>query len=437
VSQVVVAGFALAGVLLTACAAPSPTPIQTPTHAPSASPAPPTLTPSRGPTAPPTAAPTEPGTPSPSPPALPSPSPAPFDPIALSLTLTPFAAGFDALTFLTHAGDGSGRLYVVEQFGRVWLLEADGTRLPEPFIDIRSRIIAGGERGLLGIAFHPSYSDNGRLFVNYTDLNGDTVVAEYARVSQTAADPASERIVLTVDQPFSNHNGGMIAFGPDGYLYVATGDGGGAGDPLDAGQDRRTRLGKLLRIDVDGGEPYAIPADNPFVDESDALPEIWAYGLRNPWRFSFDRELGTLFIADVGQSGWEEVNAAPPGSGGLNFGWSLFEGPDCRRGDCDPAGLTLPVAWYARDAGHCSVTGGYAYRGTLHPELSGAYLLADYCSGTIWGLDAAAAAAGQEVSLHELAQAGFRPTSFGEDEAGELYLVGQGGEILLIGAEPR
>ena len=362
---------------------------------------------------------------------------APFDPATLSLRLAPFASGFEALTFLTHAGDGSGRVYVTEQVGRIWLLEADGTRLSEPFLDIRSRISAGGERGLLGLAFHPTHADNGRLYVSYTDVNGDSVVAEYGRASETAADPASERIVLTIDQPFGNHNGGMIAFGPDGYLYIGTGDGGGGGDPLGAGQDLRTMLGKILRIDVDGGEPYAIPADNPYVGAADALPEIWAFGLRNPWRFSFDRELGTLFIGDVGQGSWEEVNAAAAGSAGLNYGWNRFEGPECFSGSCDPADLTMPVASYAHAGEHCSITGGYAYRGALHPTLVGAYLLADYCSGVVWALDADAAAEGGELALHEMTRADIRPSSFGEDEAGELYLVGGSGEILLIGAESR
>ncbi|HWH24928.1 MAG TPA: PQQ-dependent sugar dehydrogenase, partial [Candidatus Limnocylindria bacterium] len=361
-----------------------------------------------------------PASPGPAPTAEPTPVTGSFDP-ALALEFEPFAEGLGALTYLAHAGDGSGRLYALEQEGRVRLLEPDGSVRPEPFLDITDRVRAGGERGLLGLAFHPDYASNGRLFVHYTDRAGDTVVAEFSRASPSAADPASERVLLAIDQPFGNHNGGMIDFGPDGRLYVATGDGGSAGDPLAAGQDPNTPLGKLLRLDVDDPAPAA---------------EIWALGLRNPWRFSFDPPAGTLWIADVGQNRWEEVNVAPVDAAGLNYGWSLMEGPDCfRTSDCDTTGLELPVAWYPTQSPHCAITGGYVYRGS-QTGMYGAYLFSDYCSGTIWAIDAAAAASGEPVEPIEVGQSNLNVTSFGQDEAGELYLVGHDGTILLVTARP-
>jgi len=336
------------------------------------------------------------------------------------------------LTFVTHAGDGSGVLYAVEQRGVVRAIEPGGVLRERPFLDISDRVRAGGEQGLLGLAFHPQYATNRRLFVNYTDANGDTVVAEF-QTQVDVADSASERLLLGIGQPRGNHNGGMLAFGPDGYLYVGTGDGGGAGDPERAGQDRGTLLGKLLRLDVDGPEPYAIPGDNPFIQAADAAPEIWAYGLRNPWRFSFDRQTGDLFIGDVGQGAWEEINAEPATTGGRNYGWNVMEGPDCfAEPGCDTTDLTLPAAAYGRAGGNCSITGGYVYRGLASPSLVGAYLFADYCSGTVWGLDAHAAIANGQAEITELTSSGISPVSFGEDEAGEVYLVGQGGEILRV-----
>ncbi|MDQ3938559.1 MAG: PQQ-dependent sugar dehydrogenase [Chloroflexota bacterium] len=355
----------------------------------------------------------------------------------MTLVLEPFASGLAPLTYLTHAADGSGLLYAVEQEGVIQVIEADGSVRPEPFLDISERVAGGGERGLLGLAFHPQHVDNGRLFVNYTDVDGHTVVAEYARPTETTADPASERILLRIEQPFANHNGGMIEFGADGYLYVATGDGGGGGDPHRTGQDLGSLLGAMLRIDVDvqRAEPYGVPPDNPFVGQPGARPEIWAWGLRNPWRFSFDRRTGALFIGDVGQGAWEEINAQTAGDGGQNFGWNIMEGPQCfAAADCDTSGLTVPVAAYRRDSGNCAVTGGYVYRGERFPALAGAYLLADYCSGVVWGLDAATAVERGEAELHELASAGLSPSSFGQDEAGELYLVGHDGQVLRISA---
>jgi glucose/arabinose dehydrogenase len=373
------------------------------------------------------------GTPSPS--VEPSPSlteAPPADPSAVELRLEPFATDLRSPLFLTHAGDGSGRVYVVEQEGRVTILEADGESR-ETYLDIAERIDSGGERGLLGLAFHPDFASNGRLFVDYTDLSGDTVVSEFQGDAERA-EPASERILLSIDQPFPNHNGGDIAFGPDGYLYIATGDGGSGGDPLGNGQSLQTMLGKLLRIDVDGSEPYDVPADNPFVGDRQALPEIWAYGLRNPWRFSFDRQTEDIFIGDVGQGSWEEIDHQPAGEGGRNYGWNTMEGPECfRQAGCDQNGLLPPVTAYGRDEGS-TVTGGYVYRGTAQPALAGLYLFADFGSGRIWGFPASDASS-DSVDMTELLQTDLSISSFGEDEAGELYAVDLGGAVYrLIGA---
>jgi glucose/arabinose dehydrogenase len=374
------------------------------------------------PTQPPATEPTD------GPPASPPTEPTDPPPVAFER----LADGLGNLTFLTHAGDGSGRLFVVEQRGVVRILASDGQLADEPFLDIADRVSAGGERGLLGLAFHPDFRDNGRFFVNYSDTNGDNVIAQF----QASEDRSPElvRDVLRIEQPFGNHNGGMLAFGPDGYLYISSGDGGGAGDPLQAGQDRSTLLGKLLRIDVDA-EPYAIPPNNPFADGADgARPEIWAYGLRNPWRLSFDRESGALFIADVGQDRWEEVNVEPAGEGGRNYGWNVMEGPECfRQSDCDTSGLAMPVAWYPT-GNDCAITGGYVYRGAEIANLTGFYLFSDFCSGTVWALDAGEALRASElpVPVYELGSSGINVTAFGEDEAGELYLVGAGGEILRV-----
>jgi glucose/arabinose dehydrogenase len=342
------------------------------------------------------------------------------------------------LTFVTHAGDGTGLLYALEQRGVIRIVEPDGSVRPDPFVDLTDRISGGGERGLLGLAFHPDHAANGRFFVDYTDSNGHTVVSELQRSGEGTADPASERLVLQVDQPFGNHNGGMIAFGPDGDLYIALGDGGSGGDPQGNGQNRSTLLGTLLRIDVDGDEPYAIPADNPFADGADGRPEIWAWGLRNPWRFSFDRQTGGLFIGDVGQGAWEEVDVQPQGLGGLNFGWNTMEGPACFGGTgCDQTGLTPPVASYPLSGETCAVTGGYVYRGGGQPLLAGAYLFSDYCSGQVWAVDAARAQAESDLPPEQLGDVSFNVSSFGEDESGELYLVDHAGAILRITARAR
>jgi glucose/arabinose dehydrogenase len=340
---------------------------------------------------------------------------------SLGIELKKAASGFDQPLYATHAGDGSGRLFVVEQTGAVRVVEG-GRVQPEPFLDLSDRIVVGSEQGLLGLAFHPSYEDGQRLFVNYTDLNGDTVVAEYTAAGDRA-DSSSERVLLRIAQPFSNHNGGALAFGPDGHLYIATGDGGSGGDPMDNGQSLDTLLGKLLRIDVDsdpGTLPYGIPNDNPFVARDGARPEIWAYGLRNPWRFSFDDSTGELWIGDVGESELEEIDHHSGGGRGVNFGWNDMEGNACHEPPtgCTRSGLELPVAQYSHDFG-CSITGGYVYRGRSQRALRGVYLFSDYCSGTIWGLDAAQPGAG----VKRLLESGLSVSSFGLDEDGELYLT--------------
>lgn len=350
----------------------------------------------------------------------------------LSLQIELFADGFSLPTQVTHAGDE--RLFVVEQDGRIWVLR-DAVREPEPFLDIVALVgSAANEQGLLSVAFHPRFAELGWFFVNYTDLQGNTVVARYQvdPNDPERADPRSALVLLQIEQPASNHNGGLLKFGPDGYLYVGTGDGGRAGDPWDNAQNLSNLLGKLLRIDVDGAEPYEVPSANPFVGQDEARPEIWAYGLRNPWRFAFDRATGDLFIADVGQNAQEEVNFQPASSrGGENYGWRIMEGTACYEpAACDAAGLELPVAHYLHRSaeGGCSITGGYVYRGMRYPALQGAYLYTDYCSGYLWVLRADGEGWQNRVAGRTTLQA----TSFGEDVHGELYLVDRAGGIYRL-----
>jgi glucose/arabinose dehydrogenase len=314
-----------------------------------------------------------------------------------------------------------------------------GGKVAGTFLDISARMSCCGERGLLGLAFHPQYQSNGRFFVRYTDPAGDLRISEFhASSNPGVADAASETILLTIPHPsYANHNGGRIAFGPDGYLYIGTGDGGSGGDPNNHGQSLATLLGKMLRIDVDqasGGKPYAIPATNPFVARSGALPEIFSYGLRNPYSFSFDRLNGDLWIGDVGQDLWEEVDRAPAISGGgsgVDFGWSIMEGSHCYKPatGCNTAGLTPPLAEYAHGAGDsigCAIIGGYVYRGTAHPDLYGRYFFGDECSGHIWDVDAAGPAT-QAPQL--LLSSGLNIDGWGEDVGGELYLVAANGTL--------
>jgi glucose/arabinose dehydrogenase len=316
-------------------------------------------------------------------------------------------------------------LYVAEKVGRVVAVE-DGAE-PRTVLNLVGQVSLGTEQGLLGLAFSP----NGRfLYVNFTDTNGDTRVTEFA-FDQDGADPASRRNVLFVAQPFSNHNGGALAFGPDGYLYVALGDGGGGGDPFSNGQSLSTPLGKILRISPrpSRGRPYGIPPDNPFVDTPDARPEIWDYGLRNPWRFSFDRETGDLWIGDVGQSTVEEVDVDPSGSGGgLNYGWNLFEGSQPFAGD-NRAGLTMPIYEYPSAEANCSVTGGYVYRGSAIPDLVGAYVFGDYCRGS---LEAFVPRQGRATGHRFLGPHVDGLASFGEDAAGELYVCSLAGQVFRL-----
>jgi glucose/arabinose dehydrogenase len=447
----------LLAVLLAACAAvpvvsPPPTPTS-PVGGPSPStqsPAPATPSPSvpplRSASPPPVATPvlspsgtagTLLGSPSASP-TNPATPPGDFDPTGLTVEFAPFATGLDEPVFATGTADGTGRLFVVEQPGRIHIVNSDGSVAPSPFLDISAEVQFGGEQGLLGLALHPDYARNGRLFVDYTRQgDGATVISEF-RASGDTADPASERVLLTIPQPFVNHNGGMLGFDTGGKLLIGMGDGGSGGDPQGNGQNRQALLGKILRIDVDGKKPYAIPSDNPFAGSKDAAPEIWDLGTRNPWRFSFDRKTGDLFIGDVGQGDWEEIDAEPAGTGGRNYGWNVMEGDHCFRvPDCDQSGVVRPVVEYSHDDGSCSVIGGYVYRGSALPGLQGGYIFSDYCSGTLWAFSAAAALATGSVPLTVVGSAGQSPSSFGQDDAGELYLMGSSGRILKVAVATR
>jgi hypothetical protein len=323
---------------------------------------------------------------------------------------------------ITHAGDGSGRLFIVLQGGRIVIF--DGVQiLSPPFLDISSLVSSGGERGLLGAAFHPNYVGNGFFYVSYTDTTGASVIARYSiSLDPNRAGPASDVIILTIPQPFSNHNGGQLHFGPDGYLYIGVGDGGSGGDPQNNGQDLGTLLGKILRIDVDSGLPFTVPPDNPFVGIIGARDEIWSFGLRNPWRFSFDRLTGDMFIGDVGQNSWEEVNFQPSTStGGENYGWRLMEGNSCFNPttNCNNGTLTLPILVYNHSVG-CSVTGGYRYRGSKNANLNGLYLYGDFCTGLIWG---AQEDGPDGWNTTVLLDTNFSISTFGEDESGEIYFA--------------
>lgn len=353
---------------------------------------------------------------------------------ALRLGLSPVAQGLSGPLLVTHAGDASGRLFIVDKTGAIRLV-VEGQLLERPFLNIADRITSSGyEQGLLGLAFPPDFAARGFFFVNYTDINGDTVIARFTVTSDPdLADPGSEFKVLEIDQPAANHNGGHIVFGPDGHLWIGTGDGGASNDRYGNGQNPDTLLGKMLRLDVatDLSQPYTIPADNPWVNADwagrDMRNEVWALGLRNPWRYSFDRSTGDLWIADVGQNQIEEVNVVRLGSaGGLNFGWPVMEGAACfQQAGCDQAGLEMPVVTYNHGGGDCSVTGGYVYRGAQYPALNGVYIYGDFCSGRIWGLDAASP--GAPVLLLETRSS---LSSFGEDEAGEMYVTDLGRGIV-------
>jgi glucose/arabinose dehydrogenase len=359
-----------------------------------------------------------------------------FDPTRVHVALKPVASGFDHPLLLTNAGDRSGRRFVVEQTGYVRNL-ANGPA-GTPFLDIHNRVVCCGERGLLGLAFHPQFASNGRLYVNYTRAaDGATVIDEYRATSNAnVVSVATRRQILVIAQPFANHNGGGIAFGPDGFLYIGMGDGGSGGDPQENAQNLNSLLGKMLRIDVNGtspGKAYVVPPTNPFVGKAGA-DEIWAYGLRNPWRWSFDRVTGDLWIADVGQSAWEEVDRATAAGGrgrGLNFGWDDMEGRHCYEpmSGCLTSGRALPLVEYAHvvtGSDNCAITGGYVYRGVHFPLLRGGYVFGDFCSGRIWIVSATTASPAVPTLLPVTVPS---ITSFGQDEDGELYVVSQDGTI--------
>ncbi len=339
------------------------------------------------------------------------------------------ASGLDHPVHLA-APAGDPRLFVVEQPGRIRII-AGGRLLPRPFLDLTDRVRDGGERGLLSVAFHPRYARNGTFYVDYTDRRGDTAIERYT-VSHDpdVADPASAQRVLSITQPYANHNGGLVAFAPDGMLWIGMGDGGSGGDPHGNGQSHATLLGKLLRIDVDHGNPYAIPRDNPFAGGRGGRPEIWALGMRNPWRFCFDREAGLVYIADVGQDLWEEVDVAPLSTAGLNYGWNRMEGLHAFRSVAgDSTHLAPPALEYGHREG-CSVTGGVVYRGTRIPALRGQYLFSDYCSGWLRGFRYQA---GQAFDLREWPHLDAGTVvSFGTDAAGEVYIVSHDGRIFRI-----
>lgn len=359
----------------------------------------------------------------------PGPPPPPPPPPPESISLETVATGLDRPLFLTTP-PGDDRLFIVEQTGGIRIVDAAGSLLPTPFLDLSGRITSGGERGLLGLAFHPDYAVNGRFYVNYTDPNGDTVVERYlVSGDPDVADPGSARPVLAVAQPFANHNGGQLSFGPDGMLYVFLGDGGGAGDPQGNAQNPSTLLGSILRLDVDGGDPYRIPADNPFVGMAGARGEIWAIGLRNPWRSAFDPAAGMLYVADVGQSSREEVNAVAEDAAGVDYGWNILEGTICYppgTPSCDAIGTVAPVLEYDHGEG-CSISGGFVYRGARLPGLVGHYFYSDFCSGFLrsFRLQGDVAVDGRDWDVGNLGSV----TSFGVDDAGEMYVTSANGTV--------
>ena len=358
---------------------------------------------------------------------------------AAKISFAKLLDGFSRPVTVANAGDG--RLFVVEQTGKIKIVE--GGAVKGTFLDISGRIsLTGSERGLLGLAFHPNYASNGRFFVRYTDGTGDVRISEFAVTSDPdKADPASERPIITVrHRSYANHNGGAIAFGPDGYLYIGTGDGGSGGDPSGNGQKLSILLGKLLRLDVDhtaGGRNYAVPNDNPFVGQAGTLPEIWSYGLRNPYMFSFDRATCDLWIADVGQDKWEEVDRETIAEGlgrGANLGWSVMEGVHCFNpsSGCKTTGKVLPLAEYSHGSGDsigCSIIGASVYRGAARPDLQGRYFFGDYCTGKVWDVSAA----GPNSQTPQLIlSSGLTFTGFGEGSDGEIYAVTSKGGLYRL-----
>ncbi len=348
------------------------------------------------------------------------------------VALQPVTSGLVFPLYLT-APAGDTRLFIVEKGGRIRIVK-DGVLLPAPFLDLSGQVSTGSEQGLLGLAFHPQYATNGRFVVHYTDVAGDTRVSGFlVSPDPDSADAASEVTILAEDQPFPNHNGGQVLFGPDGYLYIMLGDGGSVDDPGRRGQSLADLLGSILRVEPLDGGGYAVPPDNPFVATAGARPEIWSYGLRNPWRFAFDPATGDLYIADVGQRRWEEVDVSTAAEGagrGLNFGWSIMEGPECRGDSCEQDGLELPVLAYNHADG-CSITGGFVYRGAAIPALQGHYFYSDFCRGWVRSFRLEEGSATDQFQWPTLAPGGGVP-SFGHDAAGELYVMSAGGVVFKI-----
>ena len=357
-------------------------------------------------------------------------APAVFHPNGINIILVPVASGFSSPVLVTSARDGSGRLFVVEQTGKVFIIARNLSRLATPFLDLSRAISTGGERGLLGLAFHPSFRTNHKLYVTFTTPNGSTAINEYrVTTNPNRVSLSTGRRILTIAQPYANHNGGGVAFGRDGFLYIGMGDGGSGGDPGNRAQSLSSLLGKMLRIDVNGRtstRAYRLPSSNPYVGRA-GLDEIWSRGLRNPWRWSFDRTTGALWIGDVGQGRWEEIDRSTgttPGRG-TNYGWRVLEGRHCYipSTGCNRTGKAVPVVEYGHSLG-CSVTGGYVYRGSAQPILQGGYFFADYCSGRIWTISATAASPASPVQLLDTP---YNISSFGEGQAGELYIVDHAG----------
>ena len=352
---------------------------------------------------------------------------------AVTLAVEQVASGLDQPVYLT-APEGEPRLFIVEQTGRIRIVE-NGRVLNEPFLDIVGKVRAGGEQGLLSVAFHPLYRSNGFLFVNYTDKKGDTRIERYTvSADKNLVDAGSAKLILAIDQRYSNHQGGLNLFGPDGMLYIGMGDGGSQGDPHGNGQNPNSLLAKLLRINVDRGDPYTIPAGNPYA-KGGGRGEIWAMGLRNPWRFAFDRVSGLLYIADVGGSRFEEIDVAPASTAGINYGWNIMEGPSCQRSlGCKQPGLQRPVLSYPHESSVCSVIGGFVYRGRMIPEIQGQYFYSDYC--TSW-LRSFGFADGKVTDQHEWPVGRLGSvTSFGEDSQGELYITTSSGRVYRIIKSP-
>jgi glucose/arabinose dehydrogenase len=350
---------------------------------------------------------------------------------AIKLAAEEVVRGLDAPVYLT-APSGDSRLFIVEQPGRIRIVE-NGKLLPKPFLDIRDKVGYGDERGLLSVAFHPQYRANGLLFVNYTNKHGDTRIERYSASpsDRNVADPASAKLILAIDQPYANHNGGHNLFGPDGMLYIGMGDGGSQGDPHGNGQNRNVLLGKLLRINVDRGDPYVVPSGNPYAKDG-GRGEIWATGLRNPWRFAFDRAAGTLYIADVGQDKYEEINVMPLSAAGVNYGWNTMEGQSCYKFPlCAKSGLQQPAYSYTHEGGTCSIIGGFVYRGRKIPEIQGQYFYSDHCNS--WVRSYTYASDGTNRSWHQWLDGGLgKIVSFGEDAEGELYICSSNGRVYKI-----